>query len=102
MRLGVRFWDHEPWRTIWVKHCVQANRLLKRVDVKVILRALKSPNSLGIYSLANARLRPLLKAAESALSRECDAAPSYSPDYDATEQPRHAFKKNVRDKLEEL
>lgn len=107
--LGLRFWQHDPWKREFAMQAQHAASLLKIYDYQAVIRALRGPRGKTIYSLGAPFLDPLVKEEQARLdkerlSQERQAPPPPPPV--AAEPPRPAFnsgnKRSILDKLRDL
>lgn len=68
--LHYRFWTNKEWSAFYRNQIGTANKLLKYYEAKVIIRALKNPQTNRLYSLRSPVLVSVLKTEASIVENE--------------------------------
>ncbi len=100
--LPYKFWNKKPWDWTFKKQLIAANKILKDVSEKALVKAIHSPEFKSIFSLNNRRVKTIIK--KYALLADEEKETNQKIDYkkDPTRRSKTFGKKSKLDRLRSI
>lgn len=100
--LHYRFWVTPKWSKYYRNQIASAHKLLKKYDAKAVIKALKDPKSINIYSLRAPHLVAIIEQYQLQIESENTELKSIIDRSEDKKYRKDSIQKNVISKLKEL
>ena len=100
--LPYKFWNKKPWDWTFKKQLIAANKILKNVSEKALVKAVNSPEFKSIFSLNNQRAKTIIKKYALSDNEEKDTTQKINYKKDPKSRSKTFGKKSKLDRLRSI